>query len=82
MHRGVHHLAGLSTAAYEHAREKVARFVNASSHREIVYTKNASEAINLVAYSWGLHNLKPGDEVRRVKFQVPRLYGWMVDDGD
>lgn len=63
VHRGVHHLSALATAAYEEARAKVAKFVNAKSDREIVYTKNASEAINLVAYSWGVANLKPGDEV-------------------
>ncbi|MEM8604275.1 MAG: SufS family cysteine desulfurase [Cyanobacteria bacterium P01_H01_bin.121] len=63
VHRGVHTLSGRATDAYEGAREKVARFVNARSPQEIVYTRNASEAINLVAYSWGLANLQPGDEV-------------------
>ena len=52
-----------ATDEYESARRKVASFVNASDSREIVFTKNASEAINLVAYSWGLSNLKPEDEV-------------------
>lgn len=45
------------------ARKKVAAFINASDSREIVFTRNATEAINLVAYSWGLSNLKPEDEV-------------------
>lgn len=63
MHRGVHHLSGLATAGYEAARAKLAAFLNASSYKEIVFTKNASEALNLVAHSWGLANLKPGDEV-------------------
>lgn len=63
VHRGVHTLSGLATDAYEGAREKLARFVNAASHQEIVYTRNASEAINLVAYSWGLNTLQPGDEI-------------------
>ena len=63
VHRGVHTLSGKATDAYEGAREKIARFVNATSSQEIVYTRNASEAINLVAYSWGLSNLNPGDEI-------------------
>jgi cysteine desulfurase/selenocysteine lyase len=63
VHRGVHHLSALATAGYEGARAKVARFINAPTDREIVFTRNASEAINLVAYTWGLANLKPGDEV-------------------
>jgi len=63
VHRGVHALSARATTDYEAAREKVARFINAASHREVVYTRNASEAINLVAYSWGMANLKPGDEI-------------------
>lgn len=63
VHRGVHTLSARATEAYEQAREKVARFVNASCHQEIVYTRNASEAINLVAYAWGLNNLQAGDEI-------------------
>lgn len=52
-----------ATDEYESARQKVANFINAAGAREIVFTRNATEAINLVAYSWGLSNLKPGDEV-------------------
>ncbi|MEL7408864.1 MAG: aminotransferase class V-fold PLP-dependent enzyme, partial [Cyanobacteria bacterium J06558_2] len=63
VHRGAHTLSGRATDAYEGARDKVARFINAASREEIVYTRNASEAINLVAYSWGLANLNPGDEI-------------------
>lgn len=63
VHRGAHTLSGRATDAYEGARDKVARFINANSRDEIVFTRNASEAINLVAYSWGLANLKPGDEI-------------------
>ena len=63
VHRGVHNLAARATAAYEGARAKVARFINARSDREVVWCRNASEGINLVAYTWGLENLKPGDEV-------------------
>lgn len=63
IHRGVHKLAEDSTAAYEEARGKVAKFINAAKPREIIFTKNATEAINLVAYSWGRANLKAGDVV-------------------
>lgn len=52
-----------ATEEYELARKKVAAFINASDSREIVFTRNATEAINLIAYSWGLSNLKSGDEV-------------------
>ncbi len=63
VHRGVHTLSAKATTAYEESREKVARFVNAASRQEIVYTRNATEAINLVANSWGLTNLQAGDEI-------------------
>ncbi|KAF6255085.1 aminotransferase class V domain-containing protein [Scenedesmus sp. NREL 46B-D3] len=63
VHRGVHHLSAKATTAYEDARSKVAAFVNAASDREVVFTRNASEAINLVAMTWGMDNLKPGDEI-------------------
>jgi cysteine desulfurase/selenocysteine lyase len=63
VHRGVHALSAKATEAYEAARDKVAGFVNAASRDEIVYTRNASEAINLVAYSWGTSNVMPGDEI-------------------
>lgn len=63
VHRGIHYLSAKATDEFELARKKVARFINASDSREIVFTRNATEAINLVAYSWGLSNLKPGDEV-------------------
>ncbi|KAE8037590.1 hypothetical protein FH972_010168 [Carpinus fangiana] len=63
VHRGIHFLSAKATDEYELARKKVAAFINASDAREIVFTKNATEAINLVAYSWGLLNLKPEDEV-------------------
>jgi cysteine desulfurase/selenocysteine lyase len=63
VHRGIHALSAKATDAYEAARQKITRFINANSYQEIVFTRNASEAINLVAYSWGLSNLKPGDEI-------------------
>ena len=63
VHRGAHTLSAKATDAYEATRDKVAKFINAASRQEIVYTRNASEAINLVAYSWGMNNLHPGDEI-------------------
>ena len=63
VHRGAHTLSAKATDAYEGARIKIAKFVNAAFPHEIIYTRNASEAINLVAYAWGLTNLQPGDEV-------------------
>ncbi|SRR5579883_807778 len=63
VHRGAHTLSSKATDAYEAARDKVAKFVNAASRQEIVFTRNATEAINLVAYSWGMSNLQPGDEI-------------------
>jgi cysteine desulfurase / selenocysteine lyase len=69
VHRGVHTLSGLATDAYEAARQKVAKFINAADEREIIYTRNATEAINLVAYSWGLGNLQTGDEVILTKME-------------
>ncbi|GLJ36834.1 hypothetical protein SUGI_0743170 [Cryptomeria japonica] len=63
VHRGIHFLSEKATSEYELARRKVANFINASSSEEIVFTRNATEAINLVAYSWGLTNMKEGDEI-------------------
>jgi len=63
IHRGVHTLAEEATAMYEGAREKVARFINASSAKQVLFTRNATESINLVAYTWARTNLKTGDLV-------------------
>jgi cysteine desulfurase / selenocysteine lyase len=63
VHRGVHTLSSRATDAYEGARDKVAAFVNAASRQEVVFTRNASEAINLVSYAWGNANLQAGDEI-------------------
>lgn len=63
VHRGVHTLSEEATAAFEAAREKVAKFIHAPSARQIIFTRGATESINLVAYTWGRANLKPGDEV-------------------
>jgi cysteine desulfurase/selenocysteine lyase len=63
VHRGVYYLSERATEAYERARDKVAAFVNAPSSRELVFTRGATESLNLVAYAWGLNNLGPGDLV-------------------
>lgn len=63
VHRGVHTLSEAATAAYEDARLRIARFINAASSKEIIFTRNTTESLNLVAYSWGRANLAPGDEV-------------------
>jgi len=63
IHRGVHVLAEESTALYEQAREKIAKFINAPSARQVIYTRNTTESINLVAYTWARANLKSGDLV-------------------
>ena len=63
VHRGVHTLSEEATTAYENARLHIARFVNAASPKEVIFTRNTTESLNLVAYSWGRANLKPGHEV-------------------
>lgn len=63
VHRGVYQLSEQATLAFEQARQKVAAFINAKSAREIIFTRNTTEAINLVAQSWGGANLRPGDVI-------------------
>jgi len=63
VHRGVYTLSERSTEAYEGARQKIASFINAPAARELIFTRSATEGINLVAYAWGLSNLGPGDVV-------------------
>jgi cysteine desulfurase/selenocysteine lyase len=63
VHRGLHYLANEATEAYELARDKVAAFLNAKRKEEIVFTRNATEAINLVAYTFGRERIRQGDEI-------------------
>ncbi|MEY9884862.1 cysteine desulfurase [Bradyrhizobium sp. USDA 329] len=63
VHRGLHYLANAATEAYEGGRTKVAQFINAPRTEEVIFTRNATEAINLVASSWGGPNIGEGDEV-------------------
>lgn len=63
VHRGAYTLSIEATEAFEEARRKVARFLNAAREEEVVFTRSATAAVNLLAYGWGLDNLKPGDRV-------------------
>jgi cysteine desulfurase/selenocysteine lyase len=63
VHRGIYRLSEDATFAYERARGKVAKFIGATNPREIVFTRNTTEAINLVAYAWGAANLRAGDRI-------------------
>jgi cysteine desulfurase/selenocysteine lyase len=63
VHRGIHQLAEEATALYEGARQKIAHFIHAASTKEVIFTRNTTEAINLVAYSWGRANIRAGDGI-------------------
>lgn len=63
VHRGIYQISEKASEAYEAARKKIARFINARSWREVVFTRNATESINMVAYTWGQANLKAGDVI-------------------
>src|SRR5215510_1605964 len=63
IHRGIYQIAEQATAAYEDARRRVAKFIGATSPREIVFTRNSTEALNLVAHSYGRWKLKSGDAI-------------------
>ncbi len=63
VHRGVHTLSGRATDLYEGSREKIAKYINAKSTKEIIFTKGATEALNLLAYSFGEHAISAGDEI-------------------
>lgn len=62
-HRGAHHFAMVATDAFETSRDKVRDFIGAKSSNEIAFVRNATEGLNLIAYSWALNNLKPNDEI-------------------
>ncbi len=63
VHRGIYQISERASEAYETSRKKVGRFINARSWREVIYTRNATESINLVAFSWGQTNIKAGDVI-------------------
>ncbi|MGH9549437.1 MAG: aminotransferase class V-fold PLP-dependent enzyme, partial [Terriglobales bacterium] len=63
VHRGIHTLSEEATEAYESVREKIRLFIGAKSTKEIIFTRNTTEALNLLAHSWGRHHVLPGDEI-------------------
>ena len=63
IHRGVHYLSEVATAAYEGAREKIQKFINAAESREVIYTRGTTDAINLVMHGFGRAFLREGDEI-------------------
>ncbi len=63
VHRGIHRLSEEATAAYEGARERIGRFINAPDSASVIFVRNTTEALNLVAWSWARKNLEPGDEI-------------------
>lgn len=62
-HRGAHYLGVMATEAYENSREKVKKFINSASAKEIIFTRNATESLNLIAYSYGMNFINEGDEI-------------------
>ena len=83
IHRGIYGIAEEATAAYEDARRRVATFVNARSPRELIFTRNSTEAINLVAYSWGRSQLKSGDAIVLTEMEHhSNLVPWQILAGE
>ena len=79
VHRGVHKLTEEATEAYEGARKSIANFVNAGDSRQIVFVKNATEAVNLVTHSWGRANIKKGDEILLTEMEHhSNLVPWQI----
>jgi cysteine desulfurase/selenocysteine lyase len=79
VHRGIHRLSEEATNAYEAAREKVARFIHAADPAEIIYVRNATEAFNLVAYSWGRRHIQAGDEILLTEMEHhANLVPWQI----
>src|SRR3990172_2009819 len=79
VHRGVHKLSEEATEMYEGARKKVADFINGGDKRQIIFTRNATESINLVAYSWGRANIKSGDEILLTEMEHhSNLVPWQI----
>ena len=79
IHRGVYHISELATEAYEEARETVARFIGARNVAECIYVRNATEGLNLLAYSWGRSNVKRGDVILLTEMEHhSNLVPWQV----
>src|SRR6476620_6905768 len=83
IHRGVYEISEIATRRYEEARSKIARFINAKSSREVIYTRNTTESINLVVYSWARANLREGDVVLLSKMEHhSNLVPWQILAGE
>jgi cysteine desulfurase/selenocysteine lyase len=87
VHRGIYTIGEKATAAYEAARVQTARFINAPDSREVIFTRNATEAINLVAYAWGRRNIGRGDQIVLTEMEHhANLVPWQIlvqeRDGD
>lgn len=79
VHRGIYTLSEESTLAYETARDKVAKFIKAGSERNIVFTRNTTESLNLIAYAWGREHLKQGDEILITPMEHhSNIVPWMI----
>jgi cysteine desulfurase/selenocysteine lyase len=79
VHRGIYRLSEEATDAFENARARVGRFINAESSKEVVFTRNATESINLVSQSWGRANLGPGDEILLTEMEHhANLVPWQI----
>ena len=83
IHRGIHVLAEAATEAYEGSRERIAEFINAGKSKQIIFTRNTTESINLVAYSWGRANLQAGDVVILTEMEHhSNLVPWQILQGE
>lgn len=79
IHRGVYHISELATEAYEEGRKKIAQFIGTPCAAECIYVRNATEALNLVAYSWGRTNVKAGDAIVLTEMEHhSNLVPWQV----
>ncbi|HVR76670.1 MAG TPA: cysteine desulfurase [Planctomycetota bacterium] len=79
IHRGIHKLAEEATQAYEGTRKTVAKFIGGADPRGVVFTRNSTEALNLVAYSWGRHNVAAGDEILLTEMEHhSNLVPWII----
>jgi cysteine desulfurase/selenocysteine lyase len=83
IHRGIHFLSEEATQAYEDARENIAKFINSPSPAQLIFTRNTTESINLVAYAWGRKNLKPGDHILLTEMEHhSNLIPWQILAGE
>ena len=79
IHRGIYRIAEQATAAYEDARARLAGFIGAASPREVVFTRNSTEALNLIAYAWGRANLRAGDAILLTEMEHhSNLVPWQI----